>query len=436
LYLRYAAEHALARSAHREAVELLRQALQLVTMLPESAGRAAHELALQATLAPTLMAIQGWGSPNAQSAFERAKELSVQIDDPSRHTAVLVGLATVFESRADYRQSQVLLEECLGRIADDRPESLLVESHTLLSCSHFHQGAFAESVEHAKQAVIYYRPGASYPFLAASGADPAIGAEDWAALSLWFLGYPDRALAKAEEVLRRARNHVFTLALAQNQAAVVHMLRREPVAVRELAGGAIDIASKNGFPYWVAVGNILHGWASAILGETGDGIAEIKRGLEGSHAAGVEMDRPFHLALLAEAYIRGGQPDEALSILSQAFAIVRNPRTFFYEAELCRLRGDALRQGGAASLPDVETCYRHSLEAARRYATLSLELRAAVSLARMWRSQGQHRQASDLLIDVSGRFTEGLSTGDLAEAHAVLQEIGPEPRGTLGAGLG
>ena len=429
-YLRHAAEQALARSAHREAVELLQQALHLVECLPESAGRDEHELAVQATLAPALMAIQGWGSPDAQSAYQRAKDLSVQLDDPSRHAAVLVGLATVFESRADYRKSQVLLEEYLGEAVDNRPESLLVESHTLLACSLFHQGAFDQSVEHAKHAVTLYQPGGSYPFLAASGADPAIGAEDWAALSLWFLGYPDRALAKAEEMLRRAQNHVFTLALAQNQAAVVHMLRREPVSVGELAGAAIEVASKNGFPYWVAVGNILHGWASAMQGETADGIAEIQRGLEGCRAARVEMDRPFYLALLAEAHIRGGQPNEAESTLDEAFAMVRNSRTFFYEAELYRLRGNVLMQAGAESLQDVNTCFQQALEAARRYGTLSLELRAAVSLARLWRDQGKHREARDLLIEVYGRFTEGLSTTDLSEAHAILQEIGAEQGGT------
>ena len=358
----------------------------------------------------------------------------MQLDDPSRHAAVLVGLATVFESRADYRKSQVLLEQFQEEAVDSRPESLLVESHTLLACSLFHQGAFDKSVEHAKHAVTLYQPGGSYPFLAASGADPAIGAEDWAALSLWFLGYPDRALAKAQEVLRRVENHVFTLALAQNQVAVVHVLRREPVAVAELAGAAIEVAAKNGFPYWVAVGNILHGWASAMQGKTADGIAEIQRGLEGCRATRVEMDRPFYLALLAEAHIRDGQPNEAESALDEAFAMVRNSRTFYYEAELYRLRGNVLMLAGAESLQDVNTCLQQALEASRRYGTLSLELRAAVSLARLWRDQGKHREARDLLSEVYGRFTEGLSTTDLSEARAILQETGAEQGGTAAQG--
>ena len=356
------------------------------------------------------------------------KELSLQLDDKSRYAAVLVGLATVFEARADYRKSQVLLEEYLGEVADNRPGSLLVESHNLLACSLFHQGAFAQSVEHAQRAVMLYQPGGSYPFLAAAGADPGMAADDWGALSLWFLGYPDRALAKAQEVLRRAEDHVFSLALAQNQAAAIHMLRGEVVAAGELAGAAIDVASKNGFPYWVAVGNILRGWANAMQGETVQGIAEITHGLEGCRAACVEMDRPFHLAILAEAYVRGGQPNAAGSALDEAFALVRNSREFFYEAELHRLRADVLMSGGAESLEDLDTCLQQALEVARRYGTRSLELRAAMSLSRLWRDHDKRRQAQELLAGVYNGFTEGFGAADLAEARVILEDAGLRSR--------
>ena len=427
IYLRYAAEQALARSAHREAVELLERALHLVQCLPESTERAQHELAVQATLAPALMGIQGWGSPDAQRAYQRAKEISAQVGNQSHHAAVLVGLATLFEARADYRKSQALLEEYLGEAADSRPQSVLVESHTLLACSLFHQGAFEQSMENAKRAVMLYRPGGSYPLLAAFGADPAIGADDWAALSLWFLGYPDRALAKARELLRLAEAHAFTLSLAQNQAAVIHVFRREPALAGELAGAAIDVASRNGFPYWESVGRILHGWASTMQSGTGEGIDEIQCGLEGCRAAGVEMDRPFHLALLAEAYVRAGQPNNAVTALDEASSMVRNSRAFFYEAELYRLRGDVLKDVG--SLDDVHTSLQRALEVSRRYRTRSLELRAAVSLARLWKDCGEGGQARELLAGVYSEFTEGYETADLVEAREMLDNLGSTQAG-------
>jgi predicted ATPase len=420
-YLCHSAEQVLSRSAHREAVDLLERALHLVQRLPESSERAQYELAVHATLAPALMGIQGWGSTDAQLAYQRAIEISAQTDDRSRHAAVLVGLATVFEARADYRKSQFLLEEYLGGAAVNRPESLRVESHTLLACSLFHQGAFEQSVEHAKQAVMLYQPGCSYPLLAAFGADPAVGADDWAALSLWFLGYPDRALAKTRELLRLAEAHAFTLALAQNQAAVVHVFRREPALAGELAGAAVDVASRNGFPYWEAVGRILHGWASSMQGGTAGGITEIQRGLEECRAAGVEMDRPFHLALLAEAYVRGGQPNNALAVLDEAFALVRGSRAFFYEAELYRLRGDVLKDAGSPD--DVLTSLQRALEVSRRYGTRSLELRAAVSLARFRKDCGKGGQERELLAGVYSEFTEGHNTGDLIEAREMLDNL-------------
>jgi predicted ATPase len=210
------------------------------------------------------------------------------------------------------------------------------------------------------------------------------------------------------------------LALAQNPTAAVHMLRREPESGRELAGAAIEVASKNGFPYWVAVGRALRGWAKAMQGESEEGIAEISRGLEGCRDAHVEMDRPFYLALLAEAYVHGSQLSEAASALDEAFAMVRNSRTFFYEAELYRLRANVLMNAGVTSHQDVDTCLQQALEVAQRYATRSLELRAAVSLARFWRGHGNFGQARALLAGIYSGFREGFGTADLDEAKAIL----------------
>jgi adenylate cyclase len=164
-----------------------------------------------------------------------------------------------------------------------------------------------------------------------------------------------------------------------------------------------------------------------MQGGTEEGIAEIRRGLEGCRAAHVEMDRPFYLALLAEAYARGGQLSEAASALDEAFAMVRTSRTYFYEAELYRLRGNVLMEAGAESPHDVDTCLQQALKVARHYATRPLELRAAVSLARFWRGRGKGRQARELLAGIYAGFSEGFGTADLAEAVAMLasQESAP-----------
>jgi DNA-binding winged helix-turn-helix (wHTH) protein/predicted ATPase len=420
-YLRYAAEQAVARSAYRGAVELIQQALNLLMTVPESVERAERELALHEALAPALMAVQGWGSPDVQITYQRAKELSEQLKDRSRHDAVQVGLASVFEVRGDYQQSQALLEDYLREAPNNRSDSLLVESHDLLACSLFHQGSFGRSIEHANQALTLYEPERRYPFLASSGVNPAVSAEAWAALSLWFLGFPDRALEKTGKAVRRAQNHVYSLALAQTQAALLHQCRREPELVSRWADAAVEVATENGFPYWAAVGGILRGWGRAVQGQSAEGIAEIRRGLAGCRAAGVEMDRPYYLALLAEALCCDARSNDALCVLDEALGTISNTRTFFYEAELHRLRGSVLTEVHKRRLEDVESSYRKALDVARGQEALCLELRAAVSLASLWQGQGKRREARDLLAEVYGRFTEGFSTADLVEADAILK---------------
>lgn len=420
-YLRYAAEQAVARSAYREAVEHIRQALFLLERVPESAERAEHELALHEALAPALMAIQGWGSPEVQIAYQRAKELSEQLKDQARHAAVQVGLAALFEVRGDYQQSQVLLEDYLREAPNTSSGSLLVESHDVLACSLFHQGSFGRSVAHASQALMLYEPEQCYPFFASYGVNPAVSAEGWAALSLWFLGFPDRALEKAKEAVRRAQSHVYSLALAQTQAGFLHQYRREPGSAIECAHAAIEVANRNGFPYWAAVGSVLRGWGLAVQGQTAEGICEIQRGLAGCRAAGVEMDRPYYLALLAEAFSCDRRPKDALCALEEALGMTRNTRTFFYEAELHRLRGSVMMEVCKSRLEVVESSYRQALEVARGQAALCLELRAAVSLARLWQDQGKEGEAHDLLEEIYSRFTEGFVTADLAEANAILK---------------
>lgn len=420
-YLRYAAEQAVARSAYREAVELIQQALRLLGRLPESVERAEHELALHEALAPALMAVQGWGSPEVQIAYQRAKELTERLNDQARHAAVQVGLAAVLEVRGEYQQSQVLLEDYLREAPNNGLGSLLVESHDVLACSLFHQGSFRRSVEHASRALTLYEPEQCYPFLASYGVNPAVSAEGWAALSLWFLGFPVQALERAEEAVRRAQSHVYSLALAQTQAGFLHQYRREPKLASECADAAIKVASKNGFPYWAAVGSVLRGWSLAVRGQSGEGISEIQRGLAGCRTAGVEMDRPYYLALLAEALLRDAQPGEALRVLEEALEIISNKREFFYEAELHRLRGSVLMEVGKSSLKEVAGSYRQAMEIARGQAALGLELRAALSLARLWQDQGRQREARDLLAETYGRFTEGFDTADLAEVGMILK---------------
>ncbi|MEX2260873.1 MAG: AAA family ATPase [Bryobacteraceae bacterium] len=425
LYLWHAAEQCLARSAHKEAIEHLTTGLGMLQSLPDSEERVQRELAMQTLLAPALLATRGWSAPEAEKAYVRAGELCRRMGDPKLRPAVLVGLATLREVRGEYRQSQALMEERLRISGSGQEAELLIESHELLACSLFHQGAFSVALDHAEQGLALYRDDSECTFFASYGDNPAVSCHNWAAFSLWFLGYPESARKRAGQALVLARSHAYCLAYAQTQAALVHLYRREPAAAGELAQSAISLATERGFPYRAAVAAVVHGWATAVQGQRENGLTQLRQGIAGCRAAGANMDHPFYLALLAEAYALGDRPEEGLHALAEAFAMVRNSRTFFYEAELHRLWGCLLLQAGTRSPQEAEASFQLAIETARRQKARCLELRAAVNIGRQWRHRGRRAEARQLLAETLDGFTEGFDTPDLREAAALLEELTP-----------
>jgi predicted ATPase len=177
----------------------------------------------------------------------------------------------------------------------------------------------------------------------------------------------------------------------------------------------------------MAMGVILRGWAWSEEGRAEEGIAEMHRGLGDLRATGAELWRPSFLALLAEAYGRTGRPEEGLGALDEALAMVSKSDERAHEAELHRLRGELLRASGTKDEPEAAAAFQEALGIARRQEAKSLELRAAVSLARLWADHGRPGEARELLAGVYGWFTEGFGTADLSGAKALLEELDRSP---------
>jgi pimeloyl-ACP methyl ester carboxylesterase/predicted ATPase len=412
------------RSAHREAIELLKLGLEMLQHLPDTPERTERELALQAMFAPALIATQGWGSPDAERAYLRALDLCTSLGGSRQRDRVLFGLAIMLEYRAEYQQSAELIEKQL-RIDRRKGRELVVESYDLLACSLYHQGSFTTALDQAEQGLSLYDPQQRYTLIARFGENPGVRCQIWSALSLWFLGYPDQALDRARLAVNKAQEHLYSLAHAQTQLACVHQLRREPQLAQQYAEMAIAVATEQAFPYRVADGRILQGWAIAVQGQVEDGIQLVHAGLDICRTMGAMLDYPYFLALLADACSRAGRVDEGLIALAGAQAMVLNSRSFHYEAELHRLKGDLLLQTSRASKnDDAEECFAEALAVARRQGAKSLELRAAVSLGRLWREQGKAAQARQMLSEIYGWFTEGFDTVDLKEAKALLKDLG------------
>jgi predicted ATPase len=191
----------------------------------------------------------------------------------------------------------------------------------------------------------------------------------------------------------------------------------------------IELSSEQGFALPLAWGTIERGWALAEQGQAEAGIAQIRQGLAAQQVTGAELYRPYWLALLAEAYRKVGESEEGLHVLAEALAVVDKNGERFYEAELYRLKGElTLAQSSVQSLEssiqkEAEACFCKAVEIARRQQAKSLELRAVMSLAKLWQRQGKPKEAHEMLAEIYGWFTEGFDTKDLQDAKALLDEL-------------
>ena len=247
----------------------------------------------------------------------------------------------------------------------------------------------------------------------------------YAALALWGLGYPDQALARSHEALTRAqeRSHPYSVAMALGYAGMIRLFRREVHATHERAAATMTLCAEQGFPFFLALGTILRGWALAEHGAGDEGMGQICQGLAAWRATGTEACQSYFLALLAEAQGKMGQAEAGLRVLTEMRTLVDKTGERYREAELHRLQGELLLQQTVPDVPQAETCFHQALAIARRQQAKSWELRAAMSLSRLWRRQGKCAEASQLLAPIYGWFTEGFDTADLQEAQALLEAL-------------
>lgn len=406
------------RSAHSEAVELLTRAQSLVGGVRDRDERIRHEANILATLAPALVAVHGWAAPEVQDTYERALELCHLLPEETPFDAVLYGLATLHEYRAEYGRSQELTEQRLQRDTAELPSATRVEAHELLACSSFHQGGFEEALQHAETAVAVYDPHEHLALMALHGENPGVSSRHWAAHALWFLGYPDRALAMIRQALELAGDlaHSFSMSHAHEHAAYLHQYRLEPHDVLIHAEATLRLATEQGYPYRRATGTMLRGWARATDDVPG-GLDELARGLEAYRQTGAAMDLPYFLALLADLLIRAERFGDASSALDEARSIPRG-RGYYYEPELLRLRAEVLRRQGFIDL--AKQAARRAIEVARAQRARSLELRAALAALDHADDDAEAAEARTALESVYVWFTEGFDTPDLQRARAAL----------------
>ena len=444
-----AGQQASQRSANIEAMSHLNQGLELLMSLPDTPEQRQQELRFQLALGAVQIAARGYASPEARRTFARARELSEQLGDSSQHFPALVGIATTYLVAGEIKTAHQHAAQLLSLAHHQRAAALVVPAHSTFGIVSFWRGEQAVAREHLERAIALYAPHRDNPSASGVAQDHGVISRSFAALALWVLGYPDQALKRTQEALNLARElaHPYSLAFALGFAARLHQLRREGQLTREQAEATITLCTDQGIPFFLALGTVLRGWALAEQGQTEEGITQIRQGLAGWQATGAEVSTPLYLALLAETYGRGGQPNEGLAAVERGLAIADKNEERFYEAELYRLKGELLLNGEFRTRNDeqqkktsqpssvhrpsffvhrseeAEACFHTAIEIARHQSAKSFELRAAMSLVRLWRQQAKLTEAYTLLAEVYGWFTEGFNTKDLREAKTLLDEL-------------
>jgi adenylate cyclase len=431
-YWQRAGQRALERSANIEAISHFTQGLEVLKDLPKTPEHTQYELVLHLALGAPLAMLKGYVAPEVEQVYAQAYALCQQVGDSAQRLAALDGLCVSYIAQGNFQTARELAEQGLTFAQREGDLVLLREAHMMLGTALFHMGELVSARVHVEQSLLLWDTEPPRTLVLAGANHPVVHNLSIASWTLWLLGYPEQARARSAEACTRAQesSHAYSQAFALNYASAFHQYRREPQRAQEHAEAVLALAKEHGFIRWLALGTIHRGWALAAQGAVQEGIRDLCQGLASWRVMGGEMGMPCLLVRLAEAYGQGEQAVEGLLALDEALAFIRSSGECVYEAEVHRLRGELLLQSDGWSLGEVEACLRQALDVARHQQAKSLELRAAMSLARLWQAQGKGTEAYQTLIEIYSWFTEGFDTPDLQEAKALIEVLqGPAMHG-------
>jgi predicted ATPase/DNA-binding winged helix-turn-helix (wHTH) protein len=448
-YLQQAAENAIRRFAYREAVGLSRRGLELLGRLPDTAERAQQELSLQLILGVPLIATEGYAADAVGAVYMRARELCKQMGETPDLSEVLWGLWAFHILKAELGKALEIAEEFL-RLSERLPyPGLAMRGHIAMETTFFHLGEVARAREHFEKAFSLYDPELHRDDAFFYSQNPGVIMRCHGAWALWFLGQPDQALNRIKEALTLAREltEPHGLAHALFFAAILHQLRGEETMAQERAEAVISFSREHGLVMYQAMATIVQAWALLKQGRTELAVEQMRQGLAALQATGTVRVRPHFLALLAEAMDTDRRVEEGLRLLEEGLALIERNSERYYQAELYRLQGELLlKQSKGRGIPQMltsgkevveaestavinaEGCFNQSIKIAQLQKAKSLELRAAMSLARLIRKQGRKEEALRMLEETYGWFKEGFDTADLIEARALLNELSGSKR--------
>jgi predicted ATPase/class 3 adenylate cyclase len=423
-----AGQRSLERSALVEAMAQLTRALEQVATLPATPALRREQIKLQVALITPVIHVKGYAAPETKAAIERAHALIEQAEALGEPTEPLLLFSVLYGSWAanfvafngdmmrDLAAQFMALAEKQGTAAP------LLIAHRVTGISLLHTADIAESRKHFDRTNALYDPSEHRPLATRFGVDPRVSVLSYRSWALWLLGYPDAALGDADQALRDAREigQAATLMFALANAPQAHFLSANyattTAAIDELAA----LANEKGALFWKASGIMRRGWLFALTGKAADAVPMITSGITARQSTGSTVYLPFSLLHLAMAHMDLCQFDDAWRHIGKAFMAIETAKEKWCEAETNRIAGEIALKSPERDVAKAETYFQRALALARQQQAKSWELRAAMSLARLWRDQGKVQQARELLAPVYGWFTEGFDTRDLKEAKALL----------------
>jgi serine/threonine protein kinase/predicted ATPase len=414
------------RAADREAIGHLTRGLALVETLEETPERDEQKLKILTTLAPAYIAVRGYAAPEVGPILHRANELCQRTADKLQQFGIMLGQWEWHLVRGDLRPSVGLAADGMALAEHLSDPGMLMEALFMRGATMFYRGQFADARVCYEDALAAYDDRGRTRFWAThTGHNAGVTHRCYLALVLWHLGYPDQALRLDRETheLARTIGHAFSLGHAVDFTAFLCHYCRLGAEVRAAADEEMAIATDQGFQLWHALGTLHQGVGMILEGRREEGLPLLLKGFNAFRATGTGVRVPSYLGMLGGAYTQSGRFEEAHDALNEGLAIAEQNDDRCDEAELHRLRGELLLAESGDEIAAAEACFRRATETARCQGSRGWELRATMSLARLWQRLGRHDEARAALVAVYCTYSEGFTTPDLVEARALLEAL-------------
>jgi predicted ATPase/class 3 adenylate cyclase len=427
-----AGQRSLERSALAEAIEHFTRALAQIATLPSAPDLRRQEIKFQVALITPFIHVKGYAAPETKAAAERARQLIEQAEalgeppeDPLLLFSALYGLwaANFVAFNGDVMRE---LAAQVWTLAEKHGATVpLMIGHRLMGTTLLCAGHIGEARAHYDQAVALYVPVEHRHLATRFGQDIRVAILSYRSLALWMLGHPEAALADTNQALKDAREigQTATLMYALGNTSYTHVLRRNYEATTAQCDELMILAREKDAILFRALTMSVRGMILALTGKAADAVQTIAPGITAWRSTGATLWIPWYLSCLATAHAQLGQFDDAWRCIDEAITKVETTKERWIEAEVHRIAGEIALMLPEPDAAKAEAYFERALAVARQQQAKSWELRAAMSIARLWRTQGKRDEARELLAPVYGWFTEGFDTLDLKDAKALLDEL-------------